>query len=452
MSPAIESRRARRPGKASLTRLALPVVVALLAGEFPVFAQQAAGTPLRLGELQQAAIAADPRLRELELLETQSALRLQNVAVQWRPAISVEGQAQYQSDAPTAPVLVPGGKPVFSAPKENVDISGRVEQRLFDRSIAAQAAVERAQRVEQQARVRTAMFGIRQQVNDAYFAAALLQQRVNVVSATSRELEGRLQEANARVREGTSLPADAAAIEAALLQRQQDESELRANISAALARLATIVGRPIAADAVPVLPDLPLASSVDAAQWYSTGYRPEYTQFTAMRDRIARQSELATAQSQPKLSAFGRVGYGRPALDFIQNEWQPYAVGGVRLQWNAWTWGSVGRERQAQSLQQEIVDADALAFRRSVAVAIEGDRAAIDHLTRALATDRRIIELRTEVERAARVRLQEGVLTSSDYLARDSELLQARIAEATHQVELAQARARLLTTEGVEIR
>jgi outer membrane protein TolC len=50
------------------------------------------------------------------------------------------------------------------------------------------------------------------------------------------------------------------------------------------------------------------------------------------------------------------------------------------------------------------------------------------------------------------VRLQEGVLTSSDYLARDTELLQARIAQATHQVELAQARARVLTTIGAEVR
>ena len=69
-----------------------------------------------------------------------------------------------------------------------------------------------------------------------------------------------------------------------------------------------------------------------------------------------------------------------------------------------------------------------------------------------LASDQRIIDLRAEVERSARVRLQEGVLTSSDYLARDTELLQARIAQATHQVELAQARVRLLTTVGVEVR
>ena len=124
----------------------------------------------------------------------------------------------------------------------------------------------------------------------------------------------------------------------------------------------------------------------------------------------------------------------------------------MRLQWNAWSWGTTGREREAQALQEQIVAADEAAFAKSIAAATEGDLATIDHLTRALATDQRIIDLRAEVERAARVRLQEGVLTSSDYLARDTELLQARIAQVTHLVELAQARARLLTTVGVEVR
>ena len=105
-----------------------------------------------------------------------------------------------------------------------------------------------------------------------------------------------------------------------------------------------------------------------------------------------------------------------------------------------------------QLLQEQIVSADEAAFTKTIAEVIEGDLATIDHLGRALATDQRIIDLRAEVERTARVRLQEGVLTSSDYLSRNTELLQARIAQATHHVELAQARARLLTALGVEVR
>lgn len=412
----------------------------------------ASAQQLTLADLQQAAIASDPRTRELALLESQSSLRIENLSKQWYPSTSVESLVQYQSDAPKTTVNDPTGRPFFAIPKDTYDFYGRVEQRLWDPAVSAQSGVERAQLAEQQARVRTALFTLRQQVNDAFFAAATLQQRLTVVSATVTELEGRLRESNARVREGTAVPADAAAIEATLLQRQQDADELRANIRGALARLATIVGRPIAPDAVPTIPDL--ASQFESArgQLQTVRARPEYEQFAKTRERIARQEDVTGAQSQPKLTAFGRAGFGRPTLDFLDVQWQFYGLGGVRLQWNAWNWGTTGRERDAQKIQADITSAEEGAFTKSIAAAVEVDLATIDHLSRALETDQRIIDLRATVEQTARVRLQEGVLTASDYLSRDTELLQARIAQATHQVELAQARARVLTTIGVEVR
>src|SRR5256885_12156924 len=115
------------------------------------------------------------------------------------------------------------------------------------------------------------------------------------------------------------------------------------------------------------------------------------------------------------------------------------ALGGVRLQWNAWTWGSGGREREALAIQQRVVAADEAAFARSLTTSIEGDETAIDRLQRSLASDDRIVTLREQVERSTQLRLQEGVVTASEYLDRSAELLQARFARTGHQDELAQA-------------
>ena len=89
---------------------------------------------------------------------------------------------------------------------------------------------------------------------------------------------------------------------------------------------------------------------------------------------------------------------------------------------------------------------------RALAAYESSDQAAIDRLQRALATDERIVMLREQVERSAQVRLQEGVVTASEYLDRNTELLQARFARAGHEVELAQASARFLTALGLEVR
>jgi len=405
-----------------------------------------------LATLQQAAIDTDPRTQQVALLNTQADLRLRNIAALRRPAVSVEGLAQYQSDVahltPAPPVI--GG--LFRPPKDTYDGSIRVDQRLFDPTVNAQGALERAQLAESQARVRTTLFTLRQQVNDAFFAAAALQARAGSLAATISDLMARLEETTARVREGTALPADAAAIEATLLQRQQEADDLQANRRAALARLGTLTGQRLGETDTLVLPEL-AALVARARQAPGTlRARPEFEQFARARDRLARQQELSAAQERPRLSTYARAGYGKPGLNFISSEFESYGLAGVRLQWNAWTWGSGGREREALAIQQQVVAADEAAFARLLTTSIEGDETAIDRLQRSLASDERIVMLREQVERSTQVRLQEGVVTASEYLDRTAELLQARFARVGHEVELAQASAHLLTTLGLEVR
>ena len=102
--------------------------------------------------------------------------------------------------------------------------------------------------------------------------------------------------------------------------------------------------------------------------------------------------------------------------------------------------------------EQQVVASDQAAFEKGLIETTESDQAAIDRLRSALALDERIVRLREQVARSTQIRLQEGVVTASDYLDRSAELLQARFARAGHQVELAQAGARLLTTLGLEVR
>jgi len=415
--------------------------------------QQAAGSrSFELDVLQQAAVDTDPRLQQLQLLAAQSDLRLRNIAAARLPSVVVDGQAQYQSDVPSLLVSQPGGRPLISPSKDTYDSGLRIDERLFDATINAQGALERAQLAEQQARVKTTIFGVRQRVNEAFFAAAALQARAGALAATVADLDARLRETNVRVREGTALPADAAAIEATLLQRQQDEDELRANRRAALARLATLTGQAVGENDTLELPDVSAAAERARQAPAELRARPEYELFAKTRDRVARQQEASVAQERPRVSTFARLGYGRPGLNFISDQFESYALGGVRVLWNAWTWGSGSREREALAIQQQVVAADQAAFAKGLTEAIETDEAAIDRLQGALGLDERIVTLREQVERSTELRLQEGVVTASEYLDRSAELLQARFARAGHQVDLAQAGARLLTTLGLEVR
>ena len=73
-------------------------------------------------------------------------------------------------------------------------------------------------------------------------------------------------------------------------------------------------------------------------------------------------------------------------------------------------------------------------------------------LERELASDDEIIALRERIAAEARARYAEAVITSAEFVDRETDVLAARLTRSTHRVELAQARARFLTTLGIETR
>src|SRR6185437_12494023 len=91
------------------------------------------------------------------------------------------------------------------------------------------------------------------------------------------------------------------------------------------------------------------------------------------------------------------------------------------------------------------------AFDRSVQRSIARDVASIDQLAQTLADDDTIAALRENILRETGFRFSEGVVTSADYVDRETDLLDARLSRATHRVQLAQARASFLTSLGLGV-
>ena len=437
-----------------MTRISLLVAVAgaICLSPPSASAQPSVGVPLDLATLQEEAQAVDPRARELALQQAQTDLRSQVIKADRLPAVTTQGQFQYQSDVPTAPFLLPNGQPPFTPPKDTYDLSLRVDERLLDPTVSPRLSLEQAELAESHARVRTSLYGLREEVNDAFFAAALLEQQEGTLAATIADLEKRLAETELRVREGTSIASDASAVEATLMERRQNQAELQARRHTALARLSALTGRTLIDADTLAVPELDVKVSEARASLSDVRARPEYDLFKRTRERLERQGDATVANDRPLVSIYGRGGYGKPALNVIGNEFEFYGLAGIQFQWKAWTWGSAGHERDALALQQQIVLADEEAFTDSLRRAVQGDLDTIDQLRSVVELDARIISLREAVERTTSSRLAENVVTASEYLDRSTELLSARFAEATHRIELAQASARFLTQLGLEVR
>jgi len=404
---------------------------------------------LRLGTLQTQAISADPRTRQLQLQAAATDLQLRNLDVERLPTFNGFGQLQYQSAVTSIAVPIRGIQ-IPTPPHYTYDAHVDIRQSVLDFSRRPRSALERAQLVEAQSQIRVALFPLRQEVNDAFFSALLLQERQTQVNAAIVDLTARLAEMRIRFGQGAALPSDTALIAVTILQRQQESVQLRNDRTAAIARLADITKRPIPDTAALALPDLaPVVSG--AVRTIDERRRPEYTQFEAMRARLSAQSAVQAAQERPKLSMYARVGYSLPGLDVLNTSAQSYWIAGAQVQWAPFTWGSVRREREALDLQRDIATASEAAFTNSLSRAGRPLIATIARLDTTLALDDRIVALREQIDREAAVRLREAAITAAEFVDRSSELTAARLLRIQHRVELAQARANYLTLIGADV-
>jgi outer membrane protein TolC len=412
-------------------------------------AQGPIGDTLRLGTLQIEAIAADPRTRQLGLNAAATELRLRNVAAERLPAFSGLGQLQYQSAVTSIAIPLPGIQ-IPTPPHYTYDAHIDIRQSVLDMSRRPRTALERAQLLEAQSQIRVALFPLRQEVNDAFFASVLLQERQAQVDAAIVDLRARLAEMRTRFQQGAALPGDTALIAVTILQRQQEAVQLRDDRAAALARLAEITKRQIPGTAALALPDLaPVVSA--AFRSIDERRRPEYAQFEATRVRLSAQSAVQAAQERPRVSMYGRVGYSLPGLDVLNTSAQSYWIAGAQVQWAPFTWGSVAREREALDLQRDIAAASEAAFTNSLSRTGRPLILTMARLDSTLALDEQIVALREQIEREAAVRLREAAITAAEFVDRSSELTAARLLRAQHRVELAQARANYLTLIGVDV-
>lgn len=432
-------------------RLAVLAGAILSAPSARVLAQTSAPDTVRLGSLQSSALQRDPRTRELALLSAQSRLRHASFDAERRPMLSFETQAQYQSDVARIPITLPGGVTPPVPPHDTYDARLIAQQRIIDPGLGPRRAVEDAQLAESQARLRTTLFSLRQVVSDVFFASLRAQTQMAELSTTLTDLEAQLRVALARVREGAALRSEELVLRAELLRRRQAVAEWRASRRASLEVLTNLTGQQIDSMATLDSPDLGPIVAESRTALSSLRARPEYEQFSRSREVLERQELSRAAQDKPRLLAFGRAGYGRPGLNPLSDRFDQYWLAGVQLQWAPWTWGTTDRDREVLSLQRQIVSAEEQAFTEAIRRGVTNDLASIDRLAAALAGDDEIVVLRERIATETQRRFAEGVVTSAEYVDRQTDVLSARITRAMHRVELAQARAHFLTTLGIEV-
>jgi len=402
-------------------------------------APPAAGLPLTLNQCYALVQAHAPLRRQQVLNDAQAANNQARLATQLRlPQVAINGQASYQSEVTKLSIDVPGAViPTLS--KDQYRLTLDASQTLYDggttrrqqelESLASQAGNQQ---------VEVSLYRVREQVNALFFGALLADENARLRQALRADLAQRRQVLVARRANGTSTGQDVARLDAELVGLDQQLRDVAASRAELLRQLAELLGQPLA-------PATRLTASTDLPP---AGLRPEVGLYERQRAQLAGQQKLNDARLAPRLSLFGQVGYGRPTLDFLRNDFHGYGQGGVRLSWSLNNYYTRRQDRETLRLNQEAVGVQQAAFEQTQRVEAAGRQTAADRYRALLETDGELIALREKIRATAAVQLANGLIGFSDYFTEANHLTQARLNEQLHRVQLLQAKADLLITQG----
>lgn len=398
---------------------------------------------LRLEACYREAAAHHPLQAEGPLHDAIARLNAEALGTRLLPDLSLRGQATYQSDVPSFPLDVPGfALPVIS--KDQYRVSLDVEQVLYDGGLTrGRQALEYAQRDVNRQAVAVSVYGQRARIDAAFFGVLVQQAHGASLDVLAADLRARRRHLADRVAAGLGTPDDVDRLDVELLRVAQQQAEVAARRRAALDVLGVLLGRVLPDDTVLAPPRL------DDPDGPPGRHRPEYAAFDLNRTLLRARERLAARQTRPRLSGFAEAAYGRPpGLDIFENSFQPFWSVGLRMQWGFWDWRRSRREREALTLQRQLVDAREAAFAREVDLAAAQQRQDIVRLEAVLERDDEIIRLQERLAEQAARRLENGVLTATDYLLERNAAHQARLTRALHELQLLQARVQYRTTTG----
>ncbi len=177
--------------------------------------------------------------------------------------------------------------------------------------------------------------------------------------------------------------------------------------------------------------------------------RPEQVLYDLQILNLDASMDLVSKQRHPKAYVFGSFAYGNPGLNFFRDELRGYYVVGAGLQWNIWDWSKTSRSKQDISIQQELVRSQKAAFDKNLNIQLSEKQAEISKYSEAVIRDEEIVLLREKISKSAASQLENGMITTTDYITELNAETEARIRLETHRIQLVQAQINYLTTKGI---
>jgi outer membrane protein TolC len=382
-----------------------------------------------------------PLIHQKDLIRQSEALALKNLNSNFLPQLTVSGRATYQSDVTKVNIPFPGIS-IPSQSKDQYKAIGEVNQLLYDGGLTrGQRNIQQLNSNVEENKLAVELYNLKARINQLYFSILYQDQLLTQTDLVSKDIQTGIDKVKPQVENGVSLRSNLQLLQAQLLQTQQRAIEIKSARKGLADAISLLINQPVSE-----ITKLQLPAEFNNID--TTLNRPELKLYESQSQLIAGQEDLIHARNLPKATAFFQGGYGKPGLNMLSNDFKTFYITGVRLNWSLGGLYNNKRDKQLIKVNQQTVDLQKQVFVLNTQSQLKQQQSDIDKYAQLVATDNGIIQLRKSITDAAKVQLENAVITATDYLIQVNAEDQARQALILHQLQLRQAQINYAISTG----
>lgn len=381
-----------------------------------------------------------PLIKQYTLIEKTKEYSIANAQKAYLPQFNVAGQATYQSAVTQIPISLPNVDiPTMS--KDQYRLYGEVSQSITDLfTVKDQMEYINANSEIEVQKTEVELYKLREHINNLYFGILLIDEQVKQTELLKKDIQSGIEKTNVAIANGVALTSTANNLKAELLKADQRTIELKATRKGYADMLALFINNPIDENTVLEKPHRQMLTNAIN--------RPELKLFDLQKKSFDAQEKLITAKNIPRLSAFFQGGLGRPGLNMLDNDFQGYYIGGLRLSWNITGFYTYKNEKKMLANSQSMIDIQRETFLFNTNLTLKQQNADITKMQELIETDKSIVTLRESVKNTTQNQLTYGTATTNDYLIAVNAEDQAKQNLILHEIQLLMTEYNTQTTAG----
>ena len=387
---------------------------------------------ITLAACQEQARANFPLTRQQGLIDQVTKNTIEALMAQYFPQFRLSGQASYQSDVTKIDLNMPDGFPKIDIPtpeRDQYKLYLDVSQTIFGGgSLGVQQQFTKAEAEVNKQRIEVELYKLRDKINQVYFGILLADEQQKQTDILKNDLNTALEKVKVMVKNGVSLETNQFNLEAELITINQNIKNIELGRSALLEILGKLIGKDLDKETQLTKPG--------TIRLKSDFVRPELTLIDLQKNTLSLQNLQLAAQNVPEISLFLQGGWGKPALNLFSTKFEPYYLGGVRLQWNISRLYTILRERRIIETRLKMYDVEKDMFTMNNDIEQTQQLSKINQLNLSLKSDDELIALRSKIKQTSQVQLENGVITSADFIRDANAENQARQKKALHEMQL----------------